>query len=353
MAQLLKNYPKARFFVKLLLLILPLAPAVAIYLLNDPYMMLRSYKRFDGTQVALNEAYVGWQNIVMNKDSLHYDSFILGNSCTMAYNTREWQKHLEKGTSAVRFFDNAETLGGVEQKLESLDSLGLPIRNVLIVLDCIALKDTSPLRRNYNLYSANVAGVSNLEFQMKAMQQFLYPEPLWAYLKFSVTHRYDPSMKGYIMKAPATREPFTNNFTNPREKQIATMGERYWTVEHKAEFMPRHPGSERVIVRGAHIAVLRKIKAICAKRHAQLTFIIGPDYQQCRLRPRDLALLKRELGAMNVWNFTGVNAFTRDIHNYYEPGHYRPVLGGRILDYIYAERAKAQNLNEMQPNGRQ
>lgn len=83
--------PKTRFCLKLLLLILPLIPIVVVYFMFDPYRVLHPYKRFDDSPMLLNEAHVGWQNYLQNRDSIVYNSFILGNSCTMAFLTGEWE----------------------------------------------------------------------------------------------------------------------------------------------------------------------------------------------------------------------------------------------------------------------
>lgn len=141
-----KISPKTRFCLKLLLLALPLFPIVAIYFIFDPYMVLHSYKRFDNSPVLLNEAHVGWQNYLQNRDSIAYNSFILGNSCTMAFLTGEWEKYLDKDDHAVRFYDNWESLGGVRQKLQALDSVGAPLKNVLVILDKKHWTEVSPCR---------------------------------------------------------------------------------------------------------------------------------------------------------------------------------------------------------------
>ena len=93
--------PKTRFCLKLLLLILPLIPIVVVYFMFDPYRVLHPYKRFDDSPMLLNEAHVGWQNYLQNRDSIAYNSFILGNSCTMAFLTGEWEKYLEIGRAHV------------------------------------------------------------------------------------------------------------------------------------------------------------------------------------------------------------------------------------------------------------
>lgn len=44
-----------------------------------------------------------------------------------------------------------------------------------------------------------------------------------------------------------------------------------------------------------------------------------------------MEILKDIFGYENVFDFSGINEYTNDIHNYYERGHYRPILGALLL----------------------
>lgn len=74
-----------RFTMKLSILLTPFIALLVVYFLNDPFMVLRHYNRYDNSPVMLNEGYIGWQMYMNNRDSIAFDSFIMGNSCTMAY----------------------------------------------------------------------------------------------------------------------------------------------------------------------------------------------------------------------------------------------------------------------------
>ncbi len=51
--------------------------------------------------------------------------------------------------------------------------------------------------------------------------------------------------------------------------------------------------------------------------------------------PDDREILQGIFGKENVYDFSGINEFTEDYHNYYEAGHYRPLLGNKLLERIY------------------
>lgn len=339
MSNQLKIQPKIRFWIKVCLLLLPFSSIVAVYFIFDPFMVLHRYKRFDSSPVMLNEAYVGWQNYMVNRDSIAYNSYIMGNSWTMAFKSEEWEKYLKKGDRAVRFFDTGESLGGVCQKLQALDSAGARIDNVLVVVSKSLLKDIYPMQDNGHLFSAEVANISQMEFQLRFLQKFLDPNFTIPYLDYLVRGKYSSYMYGVINPGPPIRESYTNNFINPREREIAQEGDRYWIL-HKTEFAQRTEAGkedERTIFKG-QMKLLHKIKCVCDKHGADLKFVVGPDYSQKRTNRVDSALLRDLLGDSVVYDFTGINRYTSDIHNYYELGHFRPVVGARMLEQIY--RAK-------------
>lgn len=341
MSSSVKIKPAARFGLRLLLLLLPFLAIVVVYFIFDPFMVLHRYKRFDRSHVMLNEAYVGWQNYMTNRDSIGYSSFIVGNSCTMAFRTDDWEKYLPKGDRAVRFFDTGETLGGVSQKLEALDAAGAPIKNVLVVVSKGLLKEAYPMEDNGHLFSAEVAKMSQIEFQMCFLQKFLNPNFTIPYLDYMVTGEYSSYMNGIINPGAPIREPYTNNFINPREKDIKSEGDRFWTT-NKKDFPPRVDAGkedERVIF-SKQLKLLQDIKHVCDRHGASLVFVVGPEYNQKRLNGRDVMLLKSVFGDTAVWDFTGINRFTSDVYNYYDQNHYRPVLGRLLLEHIYGKQIK-------------
>ncbi|MCY6283874.1 hypothetical protein OXV58_09045 [Bacteroides fragilis] len=174
---------------------------------------------------------------------------------------------------------------------------------------------------------------------MRFLQEFLYPDRMIPYIDYLIRHKYAPYMKGVINPGDPVREPYTNNFINPREKEIAQDGEIYWS-RHEKEFKKRtNAGMEELpVIFASQIQVLRSIKKICDKHHTNLKFIIGPDYYQKKTSREDIKILKAILGDSAVWDFTGINEYTADIHHYYEPGHYRPLLGARLLKAIYQDQ---------------
>ena len=103
-----------------MLFLVPFFVLAGFYFYDDPFKVLREYKKYDNDPIFLNEDYIGWKTYKNYRDSLHFDSFILGNSCTMAFLTSDWEKCLN-GSKAIRLYGTAERLAAVHRKVMALD----------------------------------------------------------------------------------------------------------------------------------------------------------------------------------------------------------------------------------------
>ncbi len=329
-----------RLYGKLLVLALPFISLTAVYLLLDPDMIVKKYKRFDQSEVLLNEGYVGWQNYLNNRDSIPFNSFIMGNSCTMAFRTDEWEKYLPEDSRAVRFFENGESLAGVCQKVKALDDKDAKLDNLLVILGTESFSATTPSQNISKIFCHEVAGISYIHFLLRNLQNFLMPQKCILFLKYKITGKFLPCMRKIIVENGPIREPYTNNFLNPREREIDKEGENYW-INHWEEFhkKDRHPGeTEAPVIFKKQERLLLDLKEICNRHSTKLVLIVGPDFFQKKMHRKDLEKLQEILGDENIYDFTGVNQYTDDYHHYYEPGHYRPILGSKLLNSIYRKK---------------
>ncbi len=83
------------------------------------------------------------------------------------------------------------------------------------------------------------------------------------------------------------------------------------------------------------MALLRNMKKIFDQQHTQYRIVISPLYDQVKLSSRDVTVLQNIFGSENVFDFSGINTITADMHNYYEGSHYRPHVARQIMDSIY------------------
>lgn len=231
------------FIIKCVLFLVPFFVLAGIYFYDDPFKVLREYKKYDNDPIFLNEDYIGWKTYKNYRDSLHFDSFILGNSCTMAFLTSDWEKHLN-GSKAIRLYGTAERLAAIHRKVMALDKEEEHITNVLLIVDATLLREYQLSTGYMHLLPPEVSGMNKFKFQSQFAQEFFNPKFLVPYMDYRVCRRYRNYMRGIVNPDKNIRDVVTNDLWNPREHEIEQLGDHYWE-KHKKRFRPR-PGEERV-----------------------------------------------------------------------------------------------------------
>jgi hypothetical protein len=84
---------------------------------------------------------------------------------------------------------------------------------------------------------------------------------------------------------------------------------------------------------------LEEMHRIMAADHADYRIVVSPLFDRVPLNAKDRAELQRIFGAEHVYDFSGANELTNDVHHYYEPSHYRPTVARAVLGWIYTGAA--------------
>ena len=327
----------ASFIIKCILLALPFMVIAAVYFICDPYMVLHKYKRYDKSCMFLNESFVGWQTYLNNKDSAKFNSFMLGNSCTMGIKCSSWEKYIGKDSHAIRLYGNAERLSSVYLKMKALDSIHAPLKHVMVVANITLVENSTLTPFATNLLPPGQGDISEAQFQCSFLQAFFVPSNLFSFLDYNIFHQYRKSMDGIINPFGVIRNPINCEAINPHEEEIAKMDDRYWTI-HKGKFeLTRKASLHKPVIREQQYELLMKIANICRKNHTDFKFIIGPEYDQVKLNHKDFIALQKVFGRNNVYDFTGKNCLTDNIHNFYDPDHFRPIAGDYMLKVVYGQ----------------
>jgi hypothetical protein len=74
---------------------------------------------------------------------------------------------------------------------------------------------------------------------------------------------------------------------------------------------------------------------IFKKHQTNFKLILGPNYDQIPFPEAQKNELIQVFGADHIFDFTGVNAYTNPLSNYYEQSHYRTKVGKAIMEEIY------------------
>lgn len=330
-----------RYISKLLILVTPIVALMITYICMDPFMVLREYDRYDISDVFISESMLGWKMYMKNRDSIPFNSFILGNSNTMAFSCKSWEKYLDGG-HAFRLFGPSESLHSVRKKLEALERVGAPLDNVLIVASSNLLFQYIPSSSQATIQPPEIDSDNAIKFQETYFQAFLSPKFFIPYLDYKINGKYKPYMNGIINNYGVVRDSINNSALNPREKEIEQEGLQYWeTREHEftKKKKPKYRNGEykekAPVLFDNQIDELKQIKQLLKRCNTKLKLVITPDFDQVSFNRSDFLILKSIFGPESVYDFTGINEYTANKYNYYETEHFRSALGDTLLEKMY------------------
>ncbi|GAB2865681.1 hypothetical protein [Hymenobacter ruber] len=323
-----------KLLLNVFLLTLPFSAVVASYLVLDPFQVLYHYDAF-ATQVIPNRDYVSTEMFVNNYPRHRYQSFILGNSRTLAFAVRDWVKYTHDPLS-FHYDALAESLFGVWKKLQFLENQGAGLNNVLIICDPQLLAQTRDVDSHLFRKDPRLTGELPFRFQLSFFRAYLARFFFFHFWKLKLTGQVTPGMEDLFNTRGGGIAPVTNDMLlTEAEQQIATDSVGFYAHNPGLPPRPARPPVSPAVIGPEAKQQLVAIQTILARHHTKYHFIISPLYDQAALNPADLAYLVRIFGQTHIHNFSGVNEFTRYPGYYYESSHYRPLVGRKIMQLIY------------------
>lgn len=333
----MKKNSISAFYLKCILLALPFILLLAFYIYKDPFMVLRPYQDYDHSRISQNEGDVSWMKYKMYRNRMHYDSFILGNSCTKAFQSSDWNRYVHG--HSLRMFANSEDLGGVYMKIEALNSQpDQPIKNLLLVMEPSTFINADSKEDFMHIMPPEVSHKSQITYQMTFLQGFFTPKFFLPYMKYLIIGKYTDNMHGIINEDVLTRRKYSNDEILPQEKAIAKMGDGFWKQDYWLKILKEyHPlkVQPRALM-SSQVSELKDIKSICQHHHTNLKIVISPEFKKKVMNPKDIATLNAIFGPHVVYDFSNKHYLWMDNkHNFYDSDHYRVTLGKEILKIIY------------------
>jgi len=333
------------FFLKASLLCLPLLGILLVYIITDPFKVLRTY-HFDN--------YYNWQYWELNRElagvsnleeRLHKneipDSYIFGNSRSLVFRCPAWADVLHDGAKPYHFDAATESLFGVYRKVKFLDHNDIKIRNALLVCDVSLLSKTVNDHDVTHMKHPDISGESEYAYQtnfikgyftsfffLKQMDYLLFKK-VRSYMKdiFAIEH-------GYIRT-----EPFLNDYIYQKyDSMLAVDSSGYYVF--KADVFYERPSQQEMsepVIGSKQITMLKDIKAVFDKDKTRFKMVISPLYDQKKINEADVKVLKGIFGENAVYDYSGQNDITYSRSHYYESSHFKPYIANRILTEIYSK----------------
>ena len=333
-----------RFVLRTLVALLPVLLLVALYVLKDPFHVLRPY---DGNAAAVTDTVgltvnTGYQSTEVFKyyyPQLQYDSFIFGSSLSGYYRVEDWLKHLPAGASAMHFNASRETLQGILNKLHFLASRDVKVTNALIVMEDEMLQ-RKPLDSDvlYVEHPQTTSKVSWWEFHQLFFNAFRHPELVAFTLWPSQTTAHLALERGFATTdIPDRIEPMNESYYGWADSLIRVDADAFYTPAHLAQYshpMRKQPCLDK-ITDGVE-DLLRQIAQALTDLGTDYQIIIPPHYASEAISSADLFALESIFGNERVHDYSHDSVMGGDLHYYYDDGHLIASACAHLMDSAYA-----------------
>ena len=334
------------FLKKTLLFLSPFLIVPLLYFYFDPFKVLYKYDTyFESEQpnyVHLNKDYVSTQNFLNKYKDHNYEALILGNSRSVYYEVVTWSSFIHVSPKKCYHLDaSGENLFGVMKKIELLQRLNMPVKNLLVILDPTSLSGTKDYLEYFKMKHPVASDKSTLRFHLKHLTAFSNYTFFRAFVDFKLGGKIKPYMleKKIFDSLPFHYDPVTNEIQMRYLEKKIKKDSLLFYAERRSFFYTR-PAIEKMsdpVLYEKQKKMLRTILDYANINNVSIKIVISPMYDQLRIDKTDLNYLEQLFGKSNVFDFSGKNIFTENIGNYYEDSHYRPHVAQKIMEYIYAD----------------
>lgn len=331
-----------RQFIKFcILLCLPIVVMVVFYIIEDPYKVIWHYDNYYPLDnvISLNRGYVSTMHYINHQKECDFDSFIFGNSRSIAYYEEEWKKYLPISSRCYHFDCFFGSVGDLSGAIKCIDNIGT-LQNALIILDHDILSKTENKDVINSLPPILKSGKGKLIFHNTYIWPFYKFGFFRAYLDYKIHKEFKPYMITYFID-PQWRmgyNPINNEFDWDKTEERIAKGMYYDSETMQGFENAQFPGTvSRCVLNDERKEMLKEIKGIFDSQKTDYRIVISPIYDQIKINPDDLQFLYDVFGEDHVFDFSGINKWNEDFHNYYETSHYRPCVANEIMQIVYSE----------------
>jgi hypothetical protein len=331
-----------RFVLLSLLALLPALLVVALYLVKDPFHVVKPYKGKiyepgDTISLTINWGHVTIESFKYFNPEGNFDSFIFGSSLSGYYRIHDWQQHLPQDARPFHFNASRETLYGILNKLKYLAANGVTIKNALIIMEDEMLM-RQPLDNDvlFVQHPQTTRDVSWWKFHQLYFNAYRRPE-LVAYMLCPGPMTQRVLEKGYATTDITTRiEPINEGYYRKADSLIAVNPDAFFTPEHLKQFtLPQKELPCPRKITPPVEAVLNAIATLLNQQGASYHIIIPPHYGYEAIDSSDLYQLEQIFGQNRVHDYSHDPKMGTDLHYYYDDGHLVAQQCAVLMDSAY------------------
>lgn len=323
-----------KLFIKSLFLLAPFLVLSSYFFIADPMKVFHDTTDPTSPGVLMNDRL--FQARYLESTKTKHDAFIFGSSRSRAFKTYHWSDYLSKNTVPFHMGVNDESLFGLERKIAFLDSLGYSLDHVLIQLDHRILQLTQNSEAHIFRDYHSVTGETASSYYQRFFIAFLKPDFQMEYWNYKRSGKVDPNAS--LLWAPGfTYHPKTGDIDYSRMDEAIAKDSLKFYKDNAATFHDRELSTAPALIKKESIQRIRNIYKILKKHKSDYRILISPNYDIVQLHPNDLKFLQDLFGAKYVFDFSGKNAITSSIANYYEHKHFKPYIASDLMKVAYEQ----------------
>jgi hypothetical protein len=333
-----------KFILRFVLFLSPLLLLIFAFVIFDPFAMFRSPTKYNVSS-SMNDDANTFRIFDTYNDSLKFNAFIMGNSKTLAILSSDWKKHIGQNNRVFKFGSPGESLLNIRKKLEYAAAKGNKLDHVLLLLDNKLLMNTDnnlpDLQGPVYLKSNKSSYNNSIEYFGKGFYYFLYDGYFYSYFKDINTKEEISSSKtninfSFINKLMGTEE-FVNLYKGNEfyrwelEEQIQNDSIN-WVNNYRKNSKSNVDLLSRISE--TDYEHLKAIKALFIKYNTKYFIINAPEYQCGYGLSNNVLKQLKELFSQNAV-INDDFGICENPYYFYDPTHFRPVVGSFILKTIY------------------
>jgi hypothetical protein len=327
------------FFIKKVLLFSPpFLFLLLIYLITDPFKVIYNYDNYyEDTYVYKNRDFISTEMYLKNSKKIVYDSFIFGSSTALFLPPSVWRCHISTSNEIFSFDASMENIVGIWSKIKYINNTNHKIKNALLVFDAGLTFSKFTNKGHIFMKHYKVFPSSKINFHLESFMSFLNFNFLVVFIHFKISNHLYPYMVGTLDNRLVYNDLVTNEeYFDKINYELRTDSLNYYK-KHKEIFKSRNcnPCIINSQINAEHILMLEEIKEIFIKDSTEFRIVITPLYNQIAFNKSDLNILHTIFGERYVFDFSGINKYTKEESNYYDQTHFKKFVGVDLLNEIY------------------
>lgn len=327
----------------LIILVLAIVP----YVHSDPFMDFGTKQNYSWKYHFQRLGDLSTKKLI--NSNVHYNSFIFGSSRTVSLYACYLNKIIPN-SSFFHYGNWGESIGGIESKLELLDTLGYEIDNVIIYLDSdFTFIGDGECKEDEHYLVTKKKKFEYLISHFKSYYKHFSIDKLKILLGLKISGEGFPNWDSDLItndskhncEDPRILLNYSINIDGPtlrnRIDSLAKTGFFY-----KRSLVQEYTENQ---ISKSEKEILLKIQKNLDKHSTDYYIIITPLYDQQKFSLADSQILKDIFGE-KVYDFSGINSITNNLYNYPDRNHFQDYISKIMIDSIFSK----QTINHIYTN---